>query len=101
MLAHMKQNYSVYVVELAGQGGAPTKPPSVYVGQTVHSPADRFAQHLSGFKAARAVKRSGLWLRRRLFEHWNPLSTRAEAESAERRLAKHLRSRGFTVKGGH
>jgi hypothetical protein len=93
--------YHVYVIELAGPDGTPTSPPSVYVGQTVHSPEVRFAQHRSGFKAARAVKRSGLWLRWRLFGHWNPLNTRAAAEDAERCLAEHLRDRGFTVKGGH
>jgi predicted GIY-YIG superfamily endonuclease len=92
------EHYHVYVVELAGEDGGPV---TVYVGQSVRSPAERFAQHRAGFKAARAVKRSGLWLRWRLFEHWNPLLTRAEALTAEKRLADHLRSKGYTVKGGH
>lgn len=94
-------NYHVYVIELAGPGGTATNPASVYVGQSIRSPAVRFAQHLDGFKAARAVKRHGLWLRWRLFEHWNPLLTRADALDAEQRLAAHLRSKGFTVEGGH
>jgi hypothetical protein len=94
-------NYHVYVIELAGQDGAPTSPASVYVGQTVRTPVERFAQHRAGFKAARAVKRSGLWLRWRLFERWNPLATRAAALEAEQRLADHLRKEGFSVKGGH
>lgn len=95
------QHYHVYVIELAGADGAPTCPPSVYVGQSVRAPAVRFAQHRCGFRSARCVKRGGLWLRWRLFQHWNPLSTRVEAEQAERRLGNHLRDKGYAVKGGH
>jgi hypothetical protein len=94
-------HFHVYVVELAGKDGAPTTPPTLYVGQTVHAPDHRFAQHRAGIRAARAVRRGGLWLRRRLYAHWNPLTSRADSEHAERRLAAHLRAIGYVVKGGH
>jgi hypothetical protein len=96
-----QRHFHVYVVELAGKDGVRTSPPSLYVGQTVHTPELRFAQHQAGIRAARSVRRNGLWLRRRLFDRWNPLESRAESEQAEVRLAQHLRDRGFAVKGGH
>jgi hypothetical protein len=94
-------HFHVYVIELAGKNGAPTTPPTVYVGQSMHAPEKRFAQHQAGIRAARSVRRSGLWLRRRLFDRWNPLPSRAESEQAEQHLAEQLRAHGYVVKGGH
>jgi hypothetical protein len=92
---------NVYVVELAGKDGTRADPGVVHVGQTVRSPQERFRQHRLGVHAARAGRRRGLWLRWRLFEAWNPLASRRDAEEAEQHLAAHLRSRGYTVLGGH
>jgi predicted GIY-YIG superfamily endonuclease len=85
--------YYVYVIELDGGG--------LYVGQSALFPAERFAQHLNGYKAAAVVRSRGVRLRPDLFERWNPIPTRAEAEAMEARLAERLRAQGHTVFGGH
>ena len=89
--------YYVYVVELAAKAGKD----AVYVGQSALFPAERFSQHLTGYKAAGVVRRHGLRLRPDLFERYNPIPTRADAEDIEIYLADRLRARGYTVYGGH
>ena len=71
--------------------------PCVYVGQTAKSPDDRFDQHKAGIKANRYAKKYGLRLRYKLFEKYNPISSRKEAEHKEALLGEHLRKRGFAV----
>ena len=71
--------------------------PCVYVGQTAKSPDDRFDQHKAGIKANHYAKKYGLCLRYNLFEKYNPISTRKEAEYKEALLGEHLRKRGFAV----
>lgn len=71
--------------------------PCVYVGQTAKSPDDRFDQHKAGIKANRYAKKYGLSLRYKLFEKYNPIPTRKEAEYKEALLGEHLRKRGFAV----
>lgn len=71
--------------------------PCVYVGQTAKSPDDRFDQHKAGIKANRYAKKYGLRLRYQLFEKYNPIPTRKEAEYKEALLGEHLRKRGFAV----
>lgn len=71
--------------------------PCVYVGQTAKSPDDRFDQHKSGIKANRYAKKYGLRLRYKLFEQYNPIATRKEAEYKEALLGEHLRKKGFAV----
>lgn len=71
--------------------------PCVYVGQTAKDPDDRFDQHKAGIKANRYAKKYGLRLRYKLFEKYNPIATREEAEYKEELLAEHLRKRGFAV----
>ncbi len=93
-----RKHYSVYVVYLrdpAGDGKA-----GYYVGMTGLRPEDRFANHKAGVKAARVVKRFGVRLVPRLYEHLNPMTYR-EAVAAEPRLAEELRGRGYQVFGGH
>src|SRR3954465_15495199 len=99
----MERSYSVYVIELSAEAGKRRRAakPCVYVGQTVHTPQERFDQHRSGYKAAGCVRRYGLRLRPRLYESWNPIATREDALAAEARLADRLARRGFTVFGGH
>lgn len=95
--------YYVYVIELADEAGPRVDPrrPCVYVGQSALLPDNRFRQHKEGIHAARVVRHHGRWLRRKLYEQYNPIATREDAEKMERWLAQHLRERGFTVFGGH
>lgn len=71
---------------------------ALYVGQTACTPADRFEQHRTGYKSARAVKNCGV----RLIDlpHLAGIS-REEALDLEEQLAEALREGGFEVFGGH
>lgn len=89
--------YYIYVVELSNRAGKN----AVYVGQSALFPAERFSQHLTGYKAASVVKRFGVRLRPDLFQQYNPIPSRADSEEMEVRLAERLRQRGFRVFGGH
>jgi hypothetical protein len=100
--------YSVYVIELrpdvmdrkafAGKNAERrADKPCVYVGQTAHTPEERFAQHLAGVKSSRIVREHGVRLRPRLCANVGPFETRAESERAEMKLAEKLRRRGFAV----
>lgn len=85
--------YYVYVVELENGG--------LYVGQSALYPAERFSQHLTGYKAAAVVKRYGQRLRPDLFAERNPIPSREAAERMERHLAEELAAAGHRVYGGH
>jgi hypothetical protein len=76
------------------------KKPCVYVGMSGLLPAERFANHKAGIKAASVVKRYGLRLLPELFEHLNPMPFDAAAQM-EKDLAEDLRRSGYTVTGGH
>jgi hypothetical protein len=76
------------------------KKPCVYVGMTGLTPEERFANHKAGFKAASVVKRYGLRLLPKLYEHLNPMPYEAAAQM-EMDLAEDLRRAGYTVTGGH
>lgn len=89
--------YYVYVIELSQGAGSR----AVYVGQSALYPTERFAQHLTAYKSAVAVRRFGQRLRPDLFGHLNPIRTRPEAEEIEAQLAETLRLRGYLVFGGH
>jgi len=98
--------YSVYVIELhreavparlahAGVKGC------VYVGQTIRTPDQRFAQHMRGGRLANTkVYKYGVRLRPDLYGAWNPFGTRREAEAAEEALAMELERRGYVVYWG-
>jgi hypothetical protein len=94
-------DYHVYVIELDETQRREGDKGAVYVGQSVRTPEERFAQHLEGHRAARVVRNHGRHLRKRLYQRFNPLASRAEAERQERELAARLRARGYTVYGGH
>jgi hypothetical protein len=64
------------------------------------TPAERFANHKAGTKAASVVKRYGLRLMPELYEHLNPMPYEA-ATQMEKDLAEDLRRAGYTVTGGH
>ncbi len=101
--APLTRNYYVYVIELGDAAASRVDPrkPCVYVGQTGKSPGDRFAEHLRGYRASRWVRNFGVRLSPDLYDRYNPLASREQAVRMERRLAKRLRNRGFTVFGGH
>jgi hypothetical protein len=78
----------------------PKTKPCVYVGMTGLSPEERFANHKAGIKAASVVKRYGIRLLPKLYEHLNPMPYEAAA-CMEMDLAEDLRRAGYTVTGGH
>ena len=100
--------YSVYVIELSKRvftENAKFRAANpqfngvlqcLYVGMTSCTPEARFQQHLAGYKAARFVKKHGLWLRKRLYQRLNPM-TKEKAGRTEGELASRLRNRGYAV----
>src|SRR4051794_9667998 len=92
-----RYEYSVYVIELdesKRRGGAKE---ALYVGSTYRTPEQRLAQHLLGEKSSRHVRGHAIRLRPELYEKYNPLPTRQEAESKEAWLANELRALGHDV----
>lgn len=91
--------YSIYVIELSRASVAePCALAPLYVGQTAHSPEERFAQHKAGGRlAASKPHRFGVRLRLDLMEGIGPFPTREAAEAAERMLAEALERRGHRV----
>ena len=76
----------------------------LYVGMTSKTPKERFVQHKTGHKSKKGytissaiVKKYGSYLRPSLYNHINPLKTRAEALKAEKALALELRRRRYAV----
>ena len=68
-----------------------------YVGQSVRKPKLRFEQHKEGYKANNYAKIYGLRLRSDLFEKYNPIPTRSDAEEIEKMLGENLRKMGMGV----
>jgi hypothetical protein len=91
--------YTVYVIELSRDCiDEPCAYAPLYVGQTAHTPEFRFAQHKAGGKlAAGKPHRHGVKLRWDLMAKMGPLSTRKDAEAAERLMAEALQRRGHRV----
>jgi hypothetical protein len=95
-------HFHLYVIEFAGSDDKRTSPRAVYVGQISLTRQARFENHRRGVRAARRVRRRGLWLRWRLFDAWNPVETRPAALEAEAELAARLRASGrYRIYGGH
>jgi hypothetical protein len=97
--AAASHTYSIYIIELSR---ACTRRPCalapVYVGQTAHTPEQRFAQHKRGGKlAAKKVYRFGLKLHLDLMTGIGPFATRNDAEAAEKAVAAALEKRGHLV----
>ena len=69
----------------------------VYVGQSSRKPALRFEQHKEGYKANKYARVHGIKLRPDLYEKYNPIPTRKDAEEIEAMLGRELRRRGFGV----
>jgi len=97
--ASPSRTYSIYIIELSR---ACTKHPCalapLYVGQTAHTPEQRFAQHKAGGKlSASKAHKFGVRLRLDLMKGIGPFATRREAEAAERAVAEALERRGHRV----
>ncbi len=71
--------------------------PCYYVGQSFQNPEIRFWQHKKGYKSNRFAKQYGLGLCPRLYEKFNPISTREEAVIIEEKLTENLRINGHGV----
>ena len=93
------KKYYVYVIELdplvADQRKFRDKNPKyikgngcVYVGQSAREPYLRFEQHKEGYRSNKYAK---------LFEKYNPIPTRKDAEEIEQMLGRELRGRGYGV----
>jgi len=93
------RQYSVYVIQLSRDvlDEACTLAP-VYVGQTAHTPEQRFEQHKAGGRlAASKAYAFGERLRPDLTAGIGPFATRDEAERAEKALAEALERQGRRV----
>jgi hypothetical protein len=91
--------YSVYIVELNRKCvRAPCAFAPLYVGQTAHTPEERFEQHKTGGRLAAAKPhRFGVRLRYDLMAGIGPFKTRTDAEAAEAAVARALMKRGHRV----
>ncbi len=69
----------------------------VYVGQSSKEPSIRFEQHKEGYKSNNYAKIYGIRLRPDLYEKYNPIPSRKDAEKIEEMLAKNLRKKGVGV----
>ena len=93
------RTYCVYIIELSRAcAKQPCALAPLYVGQTAHTPEQRFAQHKGGGKlAASKAHKFGVKLRRDLMKGIGPFATRKEAEAAEKAVAEALERRGHRV----
>jgi hypothetical protein len=96
--AHAR-TYSVYIIELSRDCvKEPCALAPLYVGQTAHTPEERFARHKAGGRlAAGKPHRYGVRLRLDLMKGIGPFATRKEAEEAEKQVAEALERRGHRV----
>jgi len=76
----------------------------LYVGMTSKTHKERFLQHKTGYRnkkghklSSNIVEKYGSYLRPSLYNHIDPLSTRAEALKMEELLALELRRKRYAV----
>jgi GIY-YIG catalytic domain len=104
----MSARYNVYVIELDREVRNKAKfrkinprmgfrSDCLYVGSTVRTPELRFEQHKQGYKSNPYARKFGERLRPDLYEKYNPIPSRKEAEELEAYLAKRLRADGYGV----
>ena len=67
----------------------------VYIGQSARKPEIRFEQHKEGYKANYFAKLYGIRLLLGLYEKYNPIPTRKDAEDIEFMLGEALRLKNF------
>ena len=68
-----------------------------YVGQSAQKPVIRFKQHKEGYKSNTYAEKYGIRLITTLYEKYNPISTRNDAEELEKYLANKLRKERYGV----
>jgi len=76
----------------------------LYVGVTSKTPKERFLQHKTGYRnkkgyklSSNIVEKYGSYLRPSLYNHIEPLTSRAEAIKMEETLALELRRQRYAV----
>jgi len=76
----------------------------LYVGMTSKSPKERFEQHKTGYindkgykLSSSIVQKYGSYLRPSLYNHIDPIKTKAEALKMEKQLALELRRKRYAV----
>lgn len=76
----------------------------LYVGMTSKTPKERFEQHRTGYRnkkghklSSNIVQKYGRYLRPGLYNHIDPMKTRAEALKMEAQLALELRRKRYAV----
>jgi predicted GIY-YIG superfamily endonuclease len=76
----------------------------LYVGMTSKTPKERFEQHKTGYRnkkghklSSNIVQKYGAYLRPNLYNHIEPMSTRAAALKMEESLALELRRQRYAV----
>ena len=111
-----KQQYRVYVIELhktvfsENRRFREANPQfngvleCLYVGMTSKTPKERFGQHKKGTLSKKGhdlsssiVKKYGSYLRPSLYNHIEPMPSRAEALTMEKQLALELRKKRYAV----
>lgn len=111
-----KTQYRIYVIELRKKvftentrfRGANPQFNGVleclYVGMTSKTPKERFEQHKTGYRnkkghnlSSSIVKKYGSYLRPNLYNHINPIYTKADALKMEETLALELRRKRYAV----
>ena len=111
-----KTTYRIYVIELSKKVYTENRKfrevnpqfngvlQCLYVGMTSKTPKERFEQHKTGYInkkgykiSANIVEKYGLYLRGSLFQHIDPVTSRAEALRVEEQLALELRRQGYAV----
>lgn len=76
----------------------------LYVGMTSKTPKERFEQHKTGYMnkkghklSSKIVQKYGSYLRPSLYNHIDPIGSRAEALKMEEIVALELRRKGYAV----
>ncbi len=76
----------------------------LYVGMTSKTPKERFEQHKTGYRnkkghnlSSSIVKKYGSYLRPSLYNHIDPIDTKADALKMEETLALELRRKRYAV----
>ena len=111
-----KTQYRIYVVELSKRVFSENRRfrdanpqfngvlECLYVGMTSKTPKERFEQHKKGALSKKGhnissniVRKYGSYLRPSLYNHIDPIATRAEALKMEKLLALELRRKRYAV----
>ena len=101
-------NYYVYVIKLDDSVKKSAKfrrynpkidlrLPCYYIGQSCHDPETRFWQHKEGYKSNKFAEEYGLGLCPGLYEEYNPIKNRKDAEKKEYELTERLRKKGHGI----